>query len=68
MRHLFLNLDGRISRKTFWLASLGVLVTGFVVAAIAPVIAEKLAVRGRSRRGSGGRRAPISASVFHARS
>jgi uncharacterized membrane protein YhaH (DUF805 family) len=41
MRHLFLNLDGRISRKTFWLASLGVLVTGFVIAAIA--VAQKLA-------------------------
>jgi uncharacterized membrane protein YhaH (DUF805 family) len=43
MRHLFLNLDGRISRKTFWLASLGVLATGLVIAAIAAVIAEKLA-------------------------
>ena len=43
MRHLFLNLDGRISRKTFWLASLGVFITEFVVAAIAAAIMEKLA-------------------------
>jgi uncharacterized membrane protein YhaH (DUF805 family) len=41
--YFFGNLDGRIGRKTFWLASLGVLVTGFVVAAVAAAIAEKLA-------------------------
>jgi uncharacterized membrane protein YhaH (DUF805 family) len=43
--YFFGNLDGRIGRKTFWIASIAVLVTEFIIAAIAAVI-TKLFVNG----------------------
>jgi uncharacterized membrane protein YhaH (DUF805 family) len=39
----FANVDGRISRKTFWLALIAVFVIQIVIAAIAAATAEQMA-------------------------
>jgi uncharacterized membrane protein YhaH (DUF805 family) len=41
--YFFLNFDGRIGRKTFWLASITVFVIEILIAAIAAVTAEEVA-------------------------
>ena len=39
----FANLEGRITRKTFWLASIAVLIIDVIVATIAAATAEVFA-------------------------
>jgi hypothetical protein len=40
--YFFGNLDGRIGRKTFWIASITVVVIEFIIATIAAVITKEL--------------------------
>jgi len=51
----FTNVDGRITRKTFWLASIAVLMIELLIAAAAAATAEEFADEGDRRFGDGHR-------------